>query len=108
MVIRNGPSLAIALTSSDIYGCSQSTNVTKTTLNNGEIRYRTLLVIIEDQSSDLVYLMHKITNLLKFEFNWSSQLQDTNGRKNTLATQNCVLIRCLMSRPQNLNQIQIY
>ena len=38
MVIRNGPSLAIALTSSDRYGCSQSTNVTKTTLNNGKIK----------------------------------------------------------------------
>ena len=35
--------------------------------------------------------MHKITNLWKFELNWSLKLQDNNGRKNTLVTRSCVL-----------------
>ena len=34
--------------------------------------------------------MHKITNLWKFELNWSSKLWDMNERKNTLLT-SCVL-----------------
>ena len=48
--------------------------------------------LAKDQSSRLVYLnsfcMHKITNLWKFELNWSSKLQDHNER-NTLVT-SCV------------------
>ena len=40
-----------------------------------------VLVIVKDQSSHLVYLyMHKITNLWKFYFNWSSKLPDNNER----------------------------
>ena len=36
--------------------------------------------------------MHKITNLWKFELNWSSKLRDINERKkNTLVTRSCVL-----------------
>ena len=35
--------------------------------------------------------MHKITNLWKFEPNWSSKLRDNNGRKNTIVTQSRVL-----------------
>ena len=35
--------------------------------------------------------MHQITNLWKFELNWSSKLRDNNGRRNTLVTRNCVL-----------------
>ena len=35
--------------------------------------------------------MHKITNLWKFELNWSLKLQDNNERKNTLVTQNLIL-----------------
>ena len=36
--------------------------------------------------------MHKITNLWKFELNWSSKLRDKNERKKThLVTQSCVL-----------------
>ena len=42
-----------------------------------------LLLIVEDQFSHEVYLnitIHKITNLWKFEFNWSSNLRDNNER----------------------------
>ena len=35
--------------------------------------------------------MHKITNLWKFELDWSSKLRDNNERKNTLVTWRCVL-----------------
>ena len=35
--------------------------------------------------------MHKITDLWKFDLNWSSKLQDNNGRKNTIVVQSCVL-----------------
>ncbi len=35
--------------------------------------------------------MHKITNLWKFELNWSSELRNNNGTKNTLVTRSCVL-----------------
>ena len=35
--------------------------------------------------------MLKITNLWKFDLNWSSKWQDNNGRKNTNVTQSCVL-----------------
>ena len=35
--------------------------------------------------------MHKITNLRKFELNWSSKLRDNNERKCVLATRSCVL-----------------
>ena len=47
----------------------------------------TLLVIVKDKSSQLVYLniMHEITNLWKFELNRSSKLRDNNERKNTLS-----------------------
>ena len=34
--------------------------------------------------------MHTITNLWKFELNWSSKLRDNNERKNTLVTQSSV------------------
>ena len=38
--------------------------------------------IVKEQSSNLVYLnMHKITNLWKFEPNWSSKLRDNYERK---------------------------
>ena len=43
----------------------------------------------------------KITNLWKFEHNWSSKLQDKNERKNTLVTKLCAF-RCLIWGPQNL------
>ena len=46
---------------------------------------------------------HKITNLRKFQLNWSSKLWDNNERINTLVTQSCVLLfRRLILRPQNL------
>ena len=35
--------------------------------------------------------MHKITNLWKFELNWLSKLQDSNGRNNIFVTQSCAL-----------------
>ena len=35
--------------------------------------------------------MHKITNLWKFELDWSSELQDNYERKNTHVTWSCVL-----------------
>ena len=34
---------------------------------------------------------HKITNLWKFELNWSSELRENDERKNTLVGQICVL-----------------
>ena len=37
------------------------------------------------------HYMHKITNLWKFELNWSSKLRGNNGRKNTLVKRSCVL-----------------
>ena len=52
--------------------------------------------------------MHKITNLWKFELNRSSKLQDNNGKKkkkNPSHTKLCAF-RCLISRPQILNQIR--
>ena len=42
-------------------------------------------------SIDVAHHMHKLTNLWKFELNWSSKLQDNNERKNTLVTQSFVL-----------------
>ena len=35
--------------------------------------------------------MHTLTNLWKFELNWSSKLRDMNEIKNTLVTRSCVL-----------------
>ena len=35
--------------------------------------------------------MHKITNLWKFELDWSSELRDNYERKNTLITRSCML-----------------
>ena len=56
--------------------------------------------------------MHKITNLWKFELNWSLKLQDKTGRKKHPCHMKLSAFRCLISRPQNLilrswNQIQI-
>ena len=41
--------------------------------------------------------MHKITNLWKFELNWSSKLQENNERKTTLVAQTCAF-----SMPNNI------
>ena len=48
--------------------------------------------------------MHKITNLWKFELNWSSKLRDNNERKkkHPCHTKLCAF-RWLISRPQFLN-----
>ena len=47
--------------------------------------------------------MHTITNLWKFELNWSSKLRDNNERrKNPCHTKLCVF-RWLISRPQVLS-----
>ena len=46
--------------------------------------------------------MHKITNLWKFELNWSSKLRDNNGRKKHPCHKKLCAFRCLISRPQNL------
>ena len=35
--------------------------------------------------------MHKMTNLSKFELNWSSKLRDNNEKKNILVKQSCAL-----------------
>ena len=45
--------------------------------------------------------MHEITNMLKFELNWSSKLQDNNDRKHPCHTK-LGAFRCLILRPQNL------
>ena len=47
--------------------------------------------------------MHKITNLWKFELNWSSKLQDNNERKKYRCHMKLCAFRCLISRPQILN-----
>ena len=48
--------------------------------------------------------MHKITNLWKFELNWSLKLWDINERnKHPCHTKLCAF-RCLISRPQILNR----
>ena len=62
------------------------------------------LVIVKDQSSHLVFQhMHKITNLRKFELNWSSKFRDNNERKeHPHHTKLCALGR-LISRLQILN-----
>ena len=39
------------------------------------------MVIVKDQSSHLHITMHKITNLGKFELDWSSELRDNYERK---------------------------
>ena len=48
--------------------------------------------------------MYKITNLWKFELNWSSKLRDNNKwkKKKSCHTKLCAF-RCLISRPQFLN-----
>ena len=50
-------------------------------------------------SLDVSQHTHKITNLWKFELNWSSKLRDINQRKNT----KLCAFRCLISKPQVLN-----
>ena len=52
--------------------------------------------------------MHEITNLWKFELNWSSKLRDNNERKKHPCHTKLCAFRCLISRPQILrsrNQI---
>ena len=70
-----------------------------------DIRQWTLLVIVKDQSSHLVYLniMHKITNLWKFELDWSSELRDNYERKKQPCHTKLCAFRWLISRPQILN-----
>ena len=46
--------------------------------------------------------MHTITNLWKFELNWSSKLRDNNGRKKHPYHTKLCAFRCLISGPQNL------
>ena len=48
--------------------------------------------------------LHKITNLWKFELDWSSELQDNYERKkHPCHTKMLDTFRCLISRPQILN-----
>ena len=47
--------------------------------------------------------MHKITNLWKFELNWSSNLRDNNERKKRPCHTKLCALRWLISRPQVLN-----
>ena len=47
--------------------------------------------------------MHKITNLWKFELDWSSELQDNYERKKHPWHTKLCAFRCLISRPQVLN-----
>ena len=70
-----------------------------------ETGHRTLLVTVKDQSYHFVYLniMHKITNLYKFELNRSSKLRDNNERKKHPCHTKLCAFRCLISRPQVLN-----
>ena len=45
--------------------------------------------------------MHDKTNLWKYELNWSSKLQENNGRKKAHVHQLYCAFRCLIFRPQN-------
>ena len=47
--------------------------------------------------------MHKITNLWKFELDWSSELQDNYERKKHPCHTKLCAFKCLISRPQILN-----
>ena len=47
--------------------------------------------------------VHKITNLWKFELNWSSKLGDMKEIKNNLNHTKLCAFRCLILRPQILN-----
>ena len=47
--------------------------------------------------------MHKITNLWKFEIDWSSELRDNYERKKHPRHTKLWAFRCLISRPQILN-----
>ena len=47
--------------------------------------------------------MHKITNLWKFELNWSSKLRDNNERKKHHCHTKLCAFRWLISRPLILN-----
>ena len=47
--------------------------------------------------------MHKITNLWKFELDWSSELRDNYERKKHPCHTKLCAFRCLISRPQILN-----
>ena len=46
--------------------------------------------------------MHKITNLWKFELNWSLKLRHNNESKSTLVRRSCVLSDAWFRDPQNL------
>ena len=69
------------------------------------LKHWTLLAIVKDQSSHLMYLniMHTITNLWKFELNRSSKLRDNNERKKGPCHMKLCAFICLISRPQILN-----
>ena len=54
-------------------------------------------------SLDVSQHMHNITNLWKFEIDWSSELRDNYERKNTLVTLSCVLSDAWFREPQILN-----
>ena len=45
--------------------------------------------------------MLKITNLWKFELNWSSKLRENNRRRKNPCRTKLWAFRCLISRPQN-------
>ena len=47
--------------------------------------------------------MHKITNLWKFELDWSSELRDNYERKKLTCHTKLCAFRCSISRPQILN-----
>ena len=47
--------------------------------------------------------MHKITNLWKFELDWSSELRDNYERKKHPCHTKLCVFRCLISGPQILN-----
>ena len=53
--------------------------------------------------------MHKITNLWKFELNWSSKLRENDGRKNTLVTQvECFEMLKFETSAEVSNSVQIF
>ena len=57
--------------------------------DNGHLWYYCQKPIVSHGVSQ--HNMHKITNLWKFELNWSSKLRDNYAIKNTLVTRICVI-----------------
>ena len=75
-----------------------------------------LTVTVSTNSNDLKTLdtvfslgvsqhIHKITNLRKFELNWSSKLRDNNERRKHPSHTKLCAFKCLISRPNSKSEV---